>query len=149
MNPPNDKKTPPEGLLWGAGEPRAPKRQPASSPDVKGLFTESVIEQLPEADAEIASEEDAVGKLFSKQGAAVSEPARSLPKAHWHEPGTPQRGPESRVKLNLPAAMQAAAPSGKQPLGRMLPAGAMGAGAAPARQAAGPAKPAQGTFGAA
>ncbi|HKP56964.1 MAG TPA: hypothetical protein VJV78_09600, partial [Polyangiales bacterium] len=118
--PPNDKKHPPEGLSWGDGELRAPKRQRGSSPDVKGLFTESVIAQLPEADAEVALEEDAVSHLFGKDKRAPT-PSLSVPPptptAQWHEPGTP-RGPEPRVKINLPAALAAA--SGSEPRARPI-----------------------------
>jgi hypothetical protein len=162
--PPNDKKHPPEGLLWGDGELRSPKRERGSSPDVKGLFTDSVIAQLPEADADLAVHDDAVSQLFGQNTRVAAPslgPTPATPSAQWLEPGTP-RGPEPRVKINLPAAVMAA--TGVTPArargtsgpvtARRAPAGAMGA-APPspaghvAPPAAGPARPVQGTFGAA
>jgi hypothetical protein len=86
--PPHDKNNPPpEGLSWGDGELKGRKRQRALSPDVKGVFTESVIARLPE----VQVEEDAVAQLFASDARmpapSLTPPAAARPNAFWHEPG--------------------------------------------------------------
>ncbi len=138
--PPKDKKqSPPEGLSWGDGELRAPRRQSGgTSPDVKGLFTDSVIAKLPVSD--LAVEEEPA-------------PAPAQPTGEWKELGARESMP-GRLPRPRPAPISATIPSMRpeapkpQPLrpdALPLPAAAFGAVPAPLgpfnRAVAAPGKP--------
>jgi hypothetical protein len=91
--PPDTKNSPPEGLHWGAGDavrPAKPARAAApepggSSPEIRGVFTESVVAELPSLEPAplLDPEPEEEHELF------VPEQPRPQLRGRPREPGEP------------------------------------------------------------